>query len=114
LKKRSIYIFFTILLIFSSATIAFSSKTLKAKNHTFTEAVKIVDKYWEEGSHFIKVRTIEPPPVEGEVFVENENVWNLIEVNEEYFTVISSSSVNSETAVFTGENLKLEQVDIMD
>ncbi|NRG44423.1 hypothetical protein HRF87_06555, partial [Bacillus sp. CRN 9] len=47
------------------------------------------------------------------VKVNNENTWNLLEIDRDYFVVISWTSKNQDTDIENGQNLILEQVEIL-
>lgn len=116
MKRKTVLTLIVLLIFLSIITTVFSTNKQKTFNYSLTSTVDVIvfDKYYEKGSFYIKVRTIEIPYREGSVKVESENVWNLLVVGEVYFTVISGTSESPDTNIFSAYNLMLTQVDVIE
>lgn len=56
--------------------------------HSSTMNIEVIDKYkkdWDTAAYFLKSKNINKPFQSFVIEVQDENVWNLVEVNEQYF-----------------------------
>ncbi|KEF37571.1 hypothetical protein M670_03150 [Schinkia azotoformans MEV2011] len=105
---------FILLFLFIFGILFFYMKNDESNlKNSSTINIEVLEKYKERGSFFIKVKQFESTNQEGIVEVRDENLWNVLEIGKKYFVVVSWTSQNFETNIFNGNDLKLEQIDLI-
>ncbi|WP_433958257.1 hypothetical protein [Cytobacillus horneckiae] len=110
MKKKYIISILILLIIAISLLIYFSSNS--NYEHSTTINVKVSEKI-KKDDLYIEFQMMQEAKKVIKVKVNNENTWNLLEIDRDYFVVISWTSKNQDTDIENGQNLILEQVEIL-
>lgn len=90
-----LYIFFVIVAFFVIVVFVTNINPLKDNEtiyHSSTMNIEVIEKYKTEkntAKYFLKSKNINEPFQQFLIEVKNENIWNLIDVNENYFINVS-------------------------
>ncbi|MEE6449435.1 hypothetical protein RAH41_02560 [Gottfriedia acidiceleris] len=112
MKLRGMILIIIVLTIFFTGYSVYSS-TYKPVNNSTTFSAKVIDKKQSKDKYIIEVVDVNNNNRTGNVIVNDENVWNLIENKREYFMVVNFKSIKRNTPIFSEGKATLQQIDIV-
>jgi len=109
--RKVIYIPFAIIIFFTGYKVYYTY--YKPLNNSTTISAKVIDKLHSKDKYIVEIVEVNNKGISGKVIIEEENIWNLIEKDREYFMVLNFESTKMHTQLFSEGAVTLQQIDIL-